>query len=145
MDIYSLTSEYKIEVEAETNASLRSCELLFQIKQAALARAPSENSKEYKKQISEIRKEFNMSKSQFNKDVLVGATLAGAPSNNELRTMTKKAIYVQYCSPPKPTTNAKPKIDYKIKYEQQLKMLEYIKNKMGDDAWNKFLAKYHNN
>lgn len=144
MDIYTLTSQYKNEVATETNASLRSCELLYQIKLSALARADTkdEHNKQYQKQIAEIRKECNLSKAQFNKDVAVGAALQRADSN-EMRMMTKRAIYTKYCTTSKTSKPKESKIDYKNKYEQQLKMIEYIRDKMGIDAWNKFLSKYH--
>jgi DNA-binding transcriptional regulator YiaG len=134
-NIYTLTSEYKNEVATETNASLRSCELLYQIKEAALQRAPSENSKEYKKQIAAIRKECGLSKSQFNKDVAVGATLQRVASN-EIRSMKKTDIYKQYCTTPRTPKPKTEKIDYKS-------LVEFIQNMAGEKAWNNILKKYN--
>ncbi len=144
MDIYTLTSEYKNEVATETNASLRSCELLYLIQSALLTKYDNNtHDKKYQKEIASIRKECGVSKTQFCKDVAVGQTIVnhGLRSSNEY--LTKHAIYKQYCSTPRTSKTKEPKIDYKNKYEQQLKMIEYIRDKMGNDTWNKFLSKYH--
>ncbi len=143
-DIYTLTTEYKNEVANETNASLRSCELLYQIQSTLLTKYDNNtNNAKYKKEIALFRKDNDISKTQFNKRVSVGATLIRFASSNELRTLSIDAIYKQYCTTPKESKPKEPKIDYKNKYEQQLRMIEYIRDKMGIDAWNKFLSKYH--
>lgn len=153
-NIYTLTTEYKNEVATETNASLRSCELLYQIQSALLTKYDNNtHDKKYQKEIASFRKENNISKTQFNEDVAVGKHLTidrlSGRYNNEIRTLTKKQIYKQYCTTSKESKESKeskpkePKTDYKDKYEQQLRMIEYIRDKMGIDAWNKFLSKYH--
>ena len=125
MDIYTLTTEYKTEVATETNASLRSCELLYQIQSALLEKYDNNtNNAKYKKEIASIRKECSISKTQFNSDVAVGklitSDLPGGRFNNEIATLTKKQIYTKYCSTPRPKTEKTDKIDYKQKYDELL-------------------------
>lgn len=137
MDIYTLTTEYKNEVATETNASLRSCELLYQIQSALLTKYDNNtNNAKYKKEIALFRKDNNISKTQFNKRIAVGATLIRFASSNELRSLSIDAIYKQYCTTPKTPKPKTEKIDYKA-------LLEFVQKMAGEKAWNNILKQYH--
>ena len=118
MDIYSLTNQYKETVANETDSSLRSCELLYEIQSVLLGQHDNNsNLHSYKKAIVDFRKDVGVSKTHFNKRVLVGATLIRVASN-EIRAMSVDAIYKQFCLPPKTPKSAKEKVNWQIKYEQ---------------------------
>lgn len=154
--IYTLINEYDQLIDTESSASINACVILSKYQSALLADCGGKHTEEYDKRISEFREKRNIKKSQFNKDVKVGKYVIAALSQrlNEPLPKTKNAIYTQHCiktKAPSKDKTTKPKIDYKkiseelqYKYEQQSDILEYIKSKMGEETWNKFLAKYHN-
>ena len=119
-DIYSLTSEYKQVVASESNASLRSCEILYQIQSTLLKQHDNNpNNSKYKKEIAKIRQDIGVTRTQMMKDIAVGKALIQVyASSNEIREMNKTAIYKQYCAPPKTPKPPKEKINWQQKYEQ---------------------------
>lgn len=99
MQIELLINQYKETVASETDASLRSCEILFELQSELLEQCGGNpNNTHYKNVIAKFRKEVNISKSQFNRRVAVEATLIRVASN-EIRTMSVDAIYKQHCKP----------------------------------------------
>ncbi|CAB4162665.1 hypothetical protein UFOVP787_84 [uncultured Caudovirales phage] len=125
MDIYSLTNQYKQTIANETDSSLRSCELLYEIQSVLLDQHDNNShNKQYQKAIAAFRKDVGISKALFNKRVAVGSALIKADTSNEIRTMSVDAIYKQFCLPPKTPKPVKEKVDWELKYKELKKELE---------------------
>jgi hypothetical protein len=134
-NIYSLTEQYKETVAKETDASLHSCELLYDIQSTLLKTHNNNvNDKKYKKAIGAFRDEVNISKPYFNKKIAVGAALRKAASigDNLIRSMDINTIYKTYCAPPKQKKEPTPTVNWKLKYEQL------------QEGYKLMLAKYEN-
>jgi len=136
MQIELLINQYKETVASETDASLRSCEILFELQSELLEQCSGNpNNTHYKNVIAKFRKEVNISKSQFNRRVAVGATLIRVASN-EIRTMSVDAIYKQHCKPQSASELVKSpakKISYKdlaANYNDLLVKCQELKQKL---------------
>lgn len=118
MQIELLINQYKETVASETDASLRSCEILYELQSELLEQCGGNpNNTHYKNVIVKFRKEVNISRTQFMKDIAVGRALTQVyASNNEIRCLTKTQIYKQHCKP-QSTSELVKSPDKKISYK----------------------------
>jgi hypothetical protein len=147
IDITKLIQDYRQAVSGETDNSLRSCEILYELQQTLVREHGNEQSRGYKKAMNLFRKETGVSKQQFGKDAAVGKVLTVSTliPSNELRTLSKNQIYKKHCLAPKDTA-PKPKKPSEVEMlrkrvaelEEQISQIEATHRRQVA----KFLAKY---